>query len=105
MSSSGRQVGGGWRAKLPSAGTAGKALALTATLAFVTMVGLRAGPAASHPAAPAPSATSVEAPARLSSASATLAAAPAPAGSAEVTTAGGPPATVPGAGVLSDGRV
>ncbi|HEU4536737.1 MAG TPA: hypothetical protein VFS00_21575, partial [Polyangiaceae bacterium] len=45
--------GEGWRRRLPSGAAAGKALALGATLAFVTLVGLRAGPAASRPAAPA----------------------------------------------------
>jgi competence protein ComEA len=35
---------------VPSGGAVGKALALGATLAFVTLVGLRAGPAASRPA-------------------------------------------------------
>ena len=51
-----------WRRLLPSAGAASKALALAATLAFVTVVGLRAGPAASAPAVAAPSAPAAPAP-------------------------------------------
>ncbi len=111
---SGRGAGGGWRGRLPGAAAAGKALALLATLGFVTLVGMRAGPAASPPAPaaspPAPAASpappSGGAPAHSPPAPAQLAAAPPPAGAAapngEAGAAGGRPGA---AGILADGRV
>lgn len=104
---SGRPAGGGWRRRLPSAGVASKALALAATLGFVTLVGVRAGPAAPRPA-PAPAASAPpDAPA-----AATLAAAagPAPGAGAPAAPAASAPGAggaggAPAAGVLPDGRV
>ncbi|HEU4408293.1 MAG TPA: hypothetical protein VFS43_23725, partial [Polyangiaceae bacterium] len=82
------RAGGGGRRSLPSAGAAGKALALAATLAFVTVVGLRAGPAASRAAAAAPASAPAEASAPAPPA--TLAPAPPPAAAAPATSGGAP---------------
>lgn len=114
---SGRGAGSGWRRLLPGASAAGKGLALVATLAFVTLVGMRAGPAASRPvsadtpaAAPpeasAPAALATLAPSRGGDGAASgKGAAPASSIAAPASSGEAPAAGATAVGVLPDGRV